>query len=202
MMDATETRRNLLGTAGLAGIAVVLGSQDLDLVTHRELALAAGGAVPTHPVRTAARGFAYQRADEPPYGSMTAACLAGLVVARVGAERAGSKPAELRAIDAAIAGGFAWLADEFTVRSNPGWVGHCDHHWYYWLYSLERACELAGIARLCGRDWYHEGAVQLLAQQQQNGSFRADRGDTLLLEATCFAVLFLKKSTLPAITGR
>lgn len=27
MMDATETRRNLLGTAGLAGIAVVLGSQ-------------------------------------------------------------------------------------------------------------------------------------------------------------------------------
>ncbi len=175
---------------------------DLELTTHRELALAAGGPAPRHPTRTPARGFAYQGPDEPAYGSLTAASTAGLVVARAGARQAGTaSAAQLRAIDEAIAAGFAWLAVEFTVRANPGFVGKADHHWYYWLYCLERACELAGIARLQGRDWYYEGALQLLAQQQANGSFRADRGDTLLLESTCFAVLFLKKSTLPAITG-
>jgi hypothetical protein len=60
---------------------------------------------------------------------------------------------------------------------------------------------LAGVARLQGRDWCYEGALQRLAQQQ-NGSFRADRGDTLLLESTCFAVLLPRQATLAVITGR
>lgn len=178
-------------------------SIDLDLVTHRELALAAGDSVPRRPRRTPTRGFAYQDREELPYGSMTAASTAGLVVARAGAARAGNATAQqLRTIDDAIDAGFAWIAAEFTARNNPGFVAKADRHWYYWLYSLERACELAGIARLQGRDWYHEGALQLLSQQQKDGSFRAERGDALQLEATCFAVLFLKKSTLAAITGR
>ena len=67
------------------------------------------------------------------------------------------------------------------------------------LYGLERACELTGTARIQGRDWYHEGALQLLAQQQPNGSIRGE-GDGLLLDSTCFALLFLKKATLPAVT--
>src|SRR5262249_29722193 len=147
-----------------------------------------------------ARGFAYQDPDEPPYGSMTAAGLTGLVLARAALLAQGTKAADLRAIDAAIDAAFAWLAAEFTVRANPGFPGRAHSHWYYWLYSLERACELAGIARLQDRDWYCEGALQLLAAQQPNGSFRSDDG--LLLEATCFAVLFLKKATLPVVTGR
>ncbi|MBZ0154315.1 MAG: hypothetical protein K8J09_22535, partial [Planctomycetes bacterium] len=78
-----------------------------------------------------------------------------------------------------------------------------DNHWYYWLYGLERSCELAGVAQLDGRDWYYEGGLQLLAQQQANGSFRAEHPSTLLLDSTCFAVLFLAKSTAAAaVTGR
>jgi hypothetical protein len=178
-------------------------SLELDLLTHQELALAAGGPLPHHPQRTPVRGFSYQGPDEPAYGSLTAASTAGLVVARAGALQTGTAtPAQLRALDDAVDAGFAWLAAEFTMRSNPGFVGRAHQHWYYWLYSLERACEFAGIARINGRDWYYEGALQLLAQQQKNGSFRADRGDTLLLESTCFAVLFLKKSTLAVLTGR
>ncbi len=59
------------------------------------------------------------------------------------------------------------------------------------------------IARLDGRDWYYEGALQLLANQQPNGSFRAEQPSTLLLDSTCFALLFLAKATAGApVTGR
>jgi hypothetical protein len=173
----------------------------LQLLSHRELAAAAGGPPPRAEVVTApARGFAYREPDEPAYGGLTAAGVAGLVLARAGMLRADlGTPASRRALDDGIAAGFAFLAREFTVRANPGFVGKADRHWYYWLYGLERVCELTGTARIQSRDWYHEGALQLLAQQQPNGSFRGE-GDGLLLDSTCFAVLFLKKSTLPAVT--
>ncbi|MGE3171393.1 MAG: hypothetical protein AB7O97_02130 [Planctomycetota bacterium] len=175
---------------------------DLELVTHRDLALAAGQPPRVVQSRAAPRGFSYMDPAEPPYGSLTAASTAGLVVARAGLSATGAPDRQLRAIDDAIDHGFAWLAAEFTARANPGFAGKADKHWYYWLYSLERVCELAGIAQLHRRDWYYEGAVQLLSQQNTDGSFPTGGGDTLQLESTCFAILFLKKSTLPAITGR
>ena len=175
----------------------------LSLLTHRELMLAAGAEPASRTLRAAPRGFSYQAPDEPPYGSLTAASLAGMVVARAGMLRNERAPRQrLRDMDAAIESAFAWLGAEFTPRANPGFVGKADKHWYYWLYSLERACELAGIARLCGRDWYYEGAVQILSQQQKTGAFKTGGGETMGIEATCLAILFLKKSTLPAITGR
>ncbi|MBL9077527.1 MAG: hypothetical protein JNL08_08490 [Planctomycetes bacterium] len=150
-------------------------------------------------VGATARGFAYQERDEPPFGSMTSAGVSGLLLARAGLLAAG-KPdrALLQRIDGAIDDAFAWLAAEFSVRCNPGYAERADHHVYYWLYGLERSCELAGVAWLQGRDWYYEGALQLLSQQQANGSFRAEQASTLLLDATCFAVLFLAKATPPA----
>lgn len=173
------------------------------LLTHRELMLAAGSEPEPRTLRAPSRGFSYQAPEEAPYGSLTAASLAGMVVARAGMLRNERAPRQrLREMDAAIDSAFAWLAAEFTTRSNPGFVGKGDKHWYYWLYSLERACELAGIARLDGRDWYYEGALQILSQQQKTGAFKTGGGETMGIEATCFAILFLKKSTLPAITGR
>ena len=146
-----------------------------------------------------ARGFAYQERDEPPFGSMTSAGVSGLLLARAGMTATGEVDRALaRRIDDAIDDAFAWLAAEFSVRCNPGYAERGDHHWYYWLYGLERSCELDGIAWLQGRDWYYEGALQLLSQQQANGSFRAEHASTLLLDATCFAVLFLAKATPPA----
>ncbi len=179
------------------------GSSELAIVTHRDLALAAGKEPKPRTLRVPSRGFSYQEPGEPPYGSLTAASLSGMIVARagmLGIERAPKRG--LRELDAAIDAAFAWLGREFTTRGNPGFVGKADKHWHYWLYSLERACELAGVSRLCGRDWYYEGAMSLFAQQQKSGAFKAGSGETMAIEATCFAVLFLKKSTLPAITGR
>lgn len=175
--------------------------------TYRELAAAAGGegtgsGTRAVPPAVPVRGFAYHTPDRPAYGSMTAAGVGSLVIARFGLWRAGLAKADVvPKIDAGIASGFAWLGAEFHVRSNPGYVDRADDSWYYYLYGLERTCELAGIARLAGRDWYHEGALQLLAQQNKNGSFRAERARGLLLDATCFAVLFLKKAALPPVTG-
>ena len=160
-------------------------------------------AAPTATERRAqARGFAYQEASEPPFGSMTSAGVSGLLLARAGMTLKGESDRSLTdRIDEAIRDGHAWLADEFSVRVNPGFAERADHHWYYWLYCLERSCELASIARLNGRDWYYEGGLQLLSQQQTNGSFRAEHSSTLLLDSTCFAILFLSKATAPTVTS-
>ncbi|HEX5054389.1 MAG TPA: hypothetical protein VFZ65_21605 [Planctomycetota bacterium] len=177
----------------------------LELVTHRELAAAASGngkgtragsgLVPT-------RGYAYQGPEKPAYGSMTTAGITGLVIARSGMVQTGLAKADVMPkVDAAILSGFAWLAAEFHVRSNPGYIDRADDNWYYYLYGLERACEIAGVALVQGRDWYFEGALQLMPQQEKNGAFRLERAQGWVVDSTCFAVLFLKKATLPAITG-
>lgn len=182
------------------------GRLSLQLVTHDQLRQAAGTDEPPASTTQSAqpRGFAYQEADEPPFGSMTSAGLSGLVLAQRGMTATGGADRALaNAIDDAVRDAFAWLATEFSVRANPGFAERADHHWYYWLYGLERSCELRSLALLHGRDWYHEGALQLLSQQQPNGSFRAEHASTLLLDATCFAVLFLAKATpAAAVTGR
>jgi hypothetical protein len=182
------------------------GVLTLRLTSYAQLREAAGGDAPLRStdLRAQPRGFAYQEASEPPFGSMTSAGVSGLLLARAGMLARGEVERSLAArVDDAIRDGQAWLADEFSVRVNPGFAERADHHWYYWLYCLERACELAGVARLQGRDWYHEGALQLLSQQQENGSFRADHAATLLLDSTCFAILFLAKATAPGpVTGR
>lgn len=178
----------------------------LELTSYRQLAEQAGAsekkpnrgtvaAVPT-------RGFAYHTPDRPAYGSMTAAGIGSLVIARCGLLRAGQARADVMPkIDAAIQGGFAWLGAEFHVRSNPGYIDRADDNFYYYLYGLERTCELFGVALLQGRDWYYEGALQILHHQNKNGSFRSEHPKGLLFDATCFAVLFLKKAALPPITG-
>ncbi len=150
--------------------------------------------------RIPTRGFSYKDEEEPAYGSMTAAGVTGLLLARAGIAKQTPRDPDLKRIDAAIDAGFAWLAAEFTTRANPGYAAKAQAHWFYWLYGLERVAELAGIARLDGRDWYYEGALQLLARQEPDGSFRSD--DSLRIDSTCFAILFLKKATAPVRTGR
>lgn len=173
-----------------------------DLTSYRELA----SPDDKKRTRTASpvpvRGFAYHVPDRPPYGSMTAAGLGTLAIARFGLVRAGQAKIDVMPkIDAGIASAFAWLGAEFHVRSNPGYVERADDNWYYYLYGLERTCELAGVALIGGRDWYYEGGLQLLAQQNRNGSFRAERARGLMFDGTCFAVLFLKKAALPPVSG-
>lgn len=173
-----------------------------DLTSYVELAAADAAGKTKAAANVPVRGFAYHVPDRPAYGSMTAAGIGSLLITRFGLLRAGQGKADpMPKIDAGIASGFAWLGAEFHVRSNPGYVDRADDSWYYWLYGLERTCELAGIALIAGRDWYFEGALQILPLQNKNGAFRSERERGLMLDATCFAVLFLKKAALPPVTG-
>jgi hypothetical protein len=181
------------------------GSLHLELVDHGALLRAAGGDEPAVAQRARAkvRGFAYREPDEPTYGAMTSAGVSGLLLARAGLTAQGVRDRGLeRRIDDGVRDGFAWIARHFSVRSNPGDPERADNHRAYWLYCLERCCELAGVARLQGRDWYYEGGMQLLLAQRPDGSFRSGHASTLTLDSTCFAVLFLSKASAQGpITG-
>ena len=135
---------------------------------------------------------------------MTCAGISALLLARDGLrqQRHGDSGLQRR-IERAVRDGFAWLAQNFCVRSNPGFAERADNHWSYYLYCLERCCELDRIALLQHRDWYYEGGLQLLANQNKNGSFRPGHSSTMMIDSTCFAVLFLAKASASGpITGR
>jgi hypothetical protein len=123
---------------------------------------------------------------------MTTAGITGLVICGAALRASNKGTGQLRAkMNLAIRQGFAWLARNFSVTNNPG--GNQRWHYYY-LYGLERACELNGTKLLNGRRWYFEGASLLLNQQSKDGVWKN-------IEDTCFAILFLKKAAPPVTTG-
>lgn len=139
-------------------------------------------------------GFGYsdnQRCES--YGSMTAG--GAMMLALCGdRERAEVKRA------------FAWLAKDFDPANNRGAADafgkkkgrRGENFWkHYWLWSLERACGAAGVKDLEGKDWYGLGARHLLDRQKEDGGWRDPEQP---LQATCFALLFLKRATARALT--
>jgi len=57
---------------------------------------------------------------------------------------------------------------------------------------------LAGVDWMGEHDWYGEGADYLLGTQERSGNWRVE-GRPLV--STCFALLFLKKGTIPVSRG-
>ncbi|MBL8754350.1 MAG: hypothetical protein JNK15_13695, partial [Planctomycetes bacterium] len=146
--------------------------------------------------RASPRGWDYHTATDRPYGGMTAAGISSLTIALSHLENSpGKVDAELRKkIDQAILDGFAWLSKHRSIRHVPGPdIGHAMNWWYYWLYGLERACELSNVGLIDGHDWYHDHALLLLKAQEKDGGWGR-------LEETCWAILFLKKAQLPVFT--
>jgi len=146
-------------------------------------------------------GFTY-KADSPhPWGAMTCAGIASLCIARDELRRARSTRLTggvEREIEAMILGGWAWLDQHWAMDRHPL---HPGGRWHpYYLYSLERAGLLSGVKRVGGKDWYLEGAAQLLARQHDDGSWR-EGGDKHVVP-TCFALLFLKRATAPVTLTR
>jgi len=152
-----------------------------------------------------ARGWGYQ-GSRGTTGAMTSGGVSSLVICRGELLGTALLPAALdgRTVEA-IRDGIAWLGKYFSVTWNPtesgaaGWL-------HYYLYGLERAGVLAGVAWMGEHDWYGEGAEQLLRTQRKTGGWDgeamlrrrgrkgAGAGDGDLLD-TCFALLFLKKAT-------
>ena len=195
--------------------ALAHGEQKLRLTTHREYdrlreqsqrrssrrssrtvsggrqTEARGWPYRTTPARAGGRGAARPKL---PTGSMTCAGVTGVTICEAVLRRrktGAAVAAELREVRDE---GYAWLSKYFSVRHNENKPGE----YYYYLYGLERACELGRVALIGNRDWYFEGAMMLLEMQNEDGSFRAAQ-----LHETCFAILFLEQAAppLPARTG-
>ncbi len=140
----------------------------------------------------------------PTWGSMTCAGITGLAICEAGVlETPGMKRVKLLADSRrARDDGFAWLAQNFAVRQHAGAIERQRHWYYYYLYSLERAALLSGVALLQDRDWYFEGAMMLVLMQSPDGTWPGELEPDQELERTAMAILFLKQSTAPVLTGR
>ena len=78
----------------------------------------------------------------------------------------------------------------FTVEGNP----KRKKSWhYYYLYGLERACELNGVGRINEIHWYFQGASLILDQQR----VVAGRADAWLQIAEVPAAIVLDDARLP-----
>jgi hypothetical protein len=128
------------------------------------------------------------------YGSMTGAGLSSIAIAREALRRAGKLDAATdEKTRRALHDGVAWFMQHWNPARNPqngGWQ-------FYYLYSVEKAMETAGVEKFAGHDWWREGSAWLLANEdsvpQKRGSW-----SNANLEDTSFALLFLNRATLPA----
>ncbi|MBI1853926.1 MAG: hypothetical protein HYR85_26615 [Planctomycetes bacterium] len=144
-----------------------------------------------------ARGWTY---DKPcpmgeAYGSMTCVGVASLVLCRSelsGSSRFAGKLAT--DVDDGIRDGLAWLQSNWSIEENP--KRKLDYH-YYFLYGLERTGILADVVKIGDHDWFREGAEFLLAHQEPDGRWKNEYGIGSDLVNTCFALLFLERSTVP-----
>jgi hypothetical protein len=154
-----------------------------------------------------ARGFGYTGitgADDEnrATGSMTCCGLANIVIASSILEARASKAftADLQArVEKAWWDGVAWMDEHWSVETNVNRRGYPYH--YYYLYCLERACDLKRINLLAGHPWYQDGAKVLVDQQDPSGAWtKKDTHNPCDVLNTCFALLFLNRAT-PAITA-
>lgn len=165
---------------------------------------------------TLARPWTYLPGDtELPTGAMAAAGVTCLAMCKEHLWLHGKLDAKLRGrIDRGLIAGLAWLGDNFSVTENPTPGGASQWHYYY-LYGLERAGLKVGTRWFGTHDWYREGGEHLLGAQEKHGGWKEAEGTVRPADATesaitqtCFAVLFLKRTTrepyipmTPAITG-
>ncbi|HMP02932.1 MAG TPA: terpene cyclase/mutase family protein [Gemmatales bacterium] len=74
-------------------------------------------------------------------------------------------------------------------------AGPTTEHVTYFLWSLERVCQVYGWNRLKDVDWYAHGAELLMRNQQADGYWEMDHRHGRATD-TAFALLFLRKSNL------
>jgi hypothetical protein len=137
-----------------------------------------------------ARGFFYAPPGfwRTPYHSMTAAGVSSALIARqwLPAAPDGADAALLSKLDAAIRDGLCWMQHRHQMRWNAP-----DNPWqpYYYLYSVEKAYEIARVEKVAGHDWWAEGVEELLIREKPGGGWGGESYET------AFAVLFLTRAS-------
>lgn len=181
----------------------------MDYRTHTRLQFNPEGTYTTARVSGNANGWSYMSpghggGEANVWGSMTCAGITGLAICQAAIlDNKKMKRKKLQtSANRARNDGFAWLAKNMTVRYHPGALIR-QHRWhYYYLYGLERAALLSGIALIQDRDWYFEGALMLVLSQLPNGDWPAEVTGDEQIERNAMALLFLGRSTTPVLTGK
>lgn len=128
----------------------------------------------------------------PGYGSMTAGGVSSVAICMRALGMDDELQLEKLKSQKEIRAAMEWIGAQFSVTNNPGngtWV-------YYWLYGVERAGMILGVAEFGKHDWYKEGSEMLLAAQDPNGSWLSATDPQKNVDNdTCFAILFLRKAT-------
>ena len=147
------------------------------------------------------RGWCYDdaykvcRKTGPAYGTMTAGAVGALCIYNYMQNRNWRR-------DRAVKDGITWLAYNFSVTENVGPSevegGAPNAYYYYYLYALERVGLLYDTKVIGTFDWYAEGAVKILDDQNGDGSWLRSIPAKATWD-TCFAILFLKRATRPLI---
>ncbi|MBL8851478.1 MAG: DUF4159 domain-containing protein, partial [Planctomycetaceae bacterium] len=170
----------------------------------------AGGGAPGMPQPGESMAWSYQHGrGAGGSGSMTSAGIASLTITSgfvrsLDGETAdgdidccGVDP-EDQIVRAVIDSGNRWMANHFSVRSNPG----ADRWFLYYLYGLERAGRLTGTRFYGDHDWYREGARSLLESQAiQSGAF-VSLMEKDPVSDTSLALLFLSKGLSPVLINK
>jgi hypothetical protein len=89
----------------------------------------------------------------------------------------------------ALQNGRRWLAENFSVQSNPG---NSEFHYYY-LYGLERAGRMSGVRFFGNHDWYRQGATMLTDNSEPSGEWLSRGVERAPATNTAMALLFLSK---------
>lgn len=183
--------------------------QLMDYRTHNKLQFDPEARVTVASAPSRANGWSYINpkhggAENGIWGSMTCAGITGLAICQAALlDYQEIKRRKLQS-DASKArnDGFAWLAENMTVRYHPGAMIRQQRWLYYYLYGLERAALLSGVALIQDRDWYFEGALMLVLTQLENGDWPGELSADEAVERNAMAILFLKQSTSPVLTGK
>lgn len=156
-----------------------------------------------------ARGFAYALGMSNPdegeaTGGMTACGIGTILLARnvlFAREDKAFLSRDQAALQQAVFDGLAWIDRNWSPYTNPKKKKANVYH-IYWQYCVERAFDLIGNRRLGAHLWYVEMARELVGRQRDKGYWDSDSthkpGEVL---DTCFALLFLRRSTGDWVTG-
>lgn len=160
-------------------------------------------------LQSPAGGWAYHP-RQAATGSMTCAGIASTIICRGRVAKGSSRVVGERieccgeiADDDPVERGLQWLADRFTVRSNPG-PRAVSINLYYYLYALERVGRMSGRRLIGDHDWYRAGAEYLLNAQDDFQGYWAGIGaaEANRSVTTAFALLFLSKGKRQVVLGR
>jgi hypothetical protein len=92
-------------------------------------------------------------------------------------------------VELAARKGHAWCDERYTVTECPFGSGFHDGYYPYYMWGMARYAIVHERKEIGGRDWYREGAEELLRRQEKNGSW----GN---LDDTALCMLFLRKAAL------